>query len=330
MSIFLDRQPSQNKLYPDNSLIHTYNKKIFADYNTAVEQLMYKVLCPGEIGFAYYYDENSEYGINAIFAVGPIIQGGGNILFKNALELNQIFNELNNTITNINVSINKIQTDLFNELYDVSVRLDKALCDTLNKVTGPLNIYQQQINDINQDLYEIKIDIKTKASQEQLDSLILQHDTDITNINNKIQTNFDTLLIHIDKQKEDILKYIQEAIRDSISHTDDKSDQLVNGAKTELQKAFKTIQDEYYGLYNEVKKHITDLTEKHNRDINLLHTTVNNLTYEVEFLKDNLFKLQDSISNNYNELNNKIDKLSHRFIHHLSEHPDNFNKDLIE
>ena len=134
MSVFLDNQPLQRKLYPDNSIIHTYNTKVFTDYNTAVEQLMYKVLCPGEITFAYYNDENSTYGINAIFAVGPLVHGGGNIIFRNALELQRIFDELNSTIIDINVSINKIKNNLFSSLCDVSTKLDQTVADAVDSI----------------------------------------------------------------------------------------------------------------------------------------------------------------------------------------------------
>lgn len=80
---------------------------------------MYKVLLPGEVAFAYYYDNTCEHGINAIFAVGPIVHGSGNIFFHNAKQLDKIFLDLDNTIADVNTSMNRYKDDLVRLIEDV-------------------------------------------------------------------------------------------------------------------------------------------------------------------------------------------------------------------
>lgn len=328
MSVFLNHQPAQKQLYPDNTLVHPYNTKVFQDYNTAVEMLMYKVLCPGEVAFAYYNDELSDYGINAIFAVGPLVHGGGNIIFKNALELQRIFDYLNTTIADVNTSINRVRCDLFNSLNDVSTRLDQALADCIDTVMGPMNIYKQQIDDLYVELYDIKVVLDTKADKSELEQLAELHDNDVTEINHSINEKYIILDNKINQQREDIIEYIQEAIRAAISQSNQDSDEILGETKTELQKAFNVIRSEYYKLFNEVKTDISTLIEKHNVDINVLHTNINNLTYQVETLNTSCNNLTESLTTQNDILLDKINDLYHRFKHHIAEHPDSFNSDL--
>lgn len=81
--------------------------------------LMYKVLLPGEVAFAYYYDNTCEHGINAIFAVGPIVHGSGNVFFHNAKQLDKIFLDLDTTIADVNTSMNRYKDDLVKLIEDV-------------------------------------------------------------------------------------------------------------------------------------------------------------------------------------------------------------------
>lgn len=93
MSLFYNNEIKTNTTYPVDSLIHAFNKKIFENYDEAVEKLLKKVLLPGEVAFAYYKDPEAEHGINVIFAVGPVRNGTGNTIFKNTDEINKYVQE---------------------------------------------------------------------------------------------------------------------------------------------------------------------------------------------------------------------------------------------
>ena len=94
MSLFFRNEVKTNTTYPVDSLIHTFNKKVFKDYAEAEQKLKQKVLLPGEVAFAYYKDPEAEHGINVIFAVGPLKNGTGNTIFKNSDEINKYIHEI--------------------------------------------------------------------------------------------------------------------------------------------------------------------------------------------------------------------------------------------
>lgn len=54
------------------SNINAYNRYPFTCYEEAVQNIMQKNLKPGEQAVAYYFDENSIIGINAITAFGNL------------------------------------------------------------------------------------------------------------------------------------------------------------------------------------------------------------------------------------------------------------------
>ena len=120
MAIILDGCNRKHNINPlPDSLIHSYNKKCFENINEAAIQLLNKTLLPGEFAVAYYNDPNAVYGESAIFAIGPLSHGRGNILFKNSeqldsekLEVEQTLADQNNTITNFQENINIIISSL--------------------------------------------------------------------------------------------------------------------------------------------------------------------------------------------------------------------------
>ena len=102
MSLFLDKNYISTKYdtkYPMDCLVHTYNKKYFNNQEETLNTLMNKVLLPGEVAFGYYYDPDAKYGTNAIFAVGPLSHGSGNIIFKNSTDIDKLVKDLSTYIT---------------------------------------------------------------------------------------------------------------------------------------------------------------------------------------------------------------------------------------
>lgn len=330
MSVFLSSTPSNiQKTYPSEALVHPYNTKVFKDYDTAVEMLMYKVLVPGEIAFAYYNDEQCQYGINAIFAVGPIVHGCGNILFKNALELQRIFDSLDTTIADVNTSMNRYYDDLKDMITNISDNLDNRLQDCIDTVTGPMNEYQKQIDILNASTYNITVALGDKAENSDLLNLIDKHDNDIIDLHDLIDTKYQETLNKISSTKNEVIEYIQEAIRSSLSQSGDKLDEITNDNRNELQKAFKTIQNEYYNLFNDVSEGLSKLEKKHIDEVNLLHTNVNNLKNEISVLQSKYDILSVKYDSNITALENSLSDIRHRFLHHLSEYPDEFNKNFM-
>ena len=63
MALYLNNiQNNVNNHKPQDTIIHSYNKLYFSNYDSAYETLANKIMLPGEVTFAYYYDSNSPSG----------------------------------------------------------------------------------------------------------------------------------------------------------------------------------------------------------------------------------------------------------------------------
>lgn len=167
MSLFLntDLNTNTNNPLPGN-LIHTYSKKCYTNKEEAEKVIMNKVLLPGEVAFIYYYDKLSPYGQNALIAVGPLTNGAGNILFKNALELNEIIDLLKNSINSINASIGYLRDDLYMDLEKVLGEVLDGMQTLNDNLTNPLSDYLTRVENVeaNQNTYQTNLTISVNKS----------------------------------------------------------------------------------------------------------------------------------------------------------------------
>ena len=197
MAIFLESyiKHSDTK-FPPNSLIHTYNTHYFNDYDEAKEALMNKVLLPGEIAYFYYYDTTAPNGVNALAGLGPLKSGSGNIIFKNAQQIedeaniinasiNDIFNYMDNTST----YVLDICTNIHNNLYELNIfKEDTSLY---------INRLNFHINSTKYELLEKIIDLSiNKANKTELSDFITKNET------NSIISDLSTNLIQKINQLE--------------------------------------------------------------------------------------------------------------------------------
>ena len=110
MALYLNNaQYGSSNQSSQDTLIHSYNKSFFSDYNQAKSVLLQKVMKPGEVTFAYYYDPKTPYGQNTIFAVGPLSAAGCNTIFKNADDIDNVKDVLDETIADINASVSNME-----------------------------------------------------------------------------------------------------------------------------------------------------------------------------------------------------------------------------
>ena len=177
-----DNQSSQD------TLIHSYNKFFFSDYNHAKTVLLQKNMKPGEVTFAYYYDLKVPYGQNVIFAVGPLSETGCNTIFKNADDIDNIKDVLDETIADINASVSNMETKV-----DGIIKEKNSLLEKIEK----------NINDIDQLKGSVK-DINTSISNiiENIDNIKVQTDTSGGTIQNK----FDQISSQLLNISEHLLK----------------------------------------------------------------------------------------------------------------------------
>lgn len=183
MALYLNNaQYGSSNQSSQDTLIHSYNKSFFSDYNQAKSVLLQKVMKPGEVTFAYYYDPKTPYGQNTIFAVGPLSAAGCNTIFKNADEIDSVKDVLDETIADINASVSNMETKV----------------DGIIKENKPL--LEKNINDMDQLKGSVK-DINTSISNI-IDNIKVQTDTNkIT-----IQKKFDQISSQLLNISEHLLK----------------------------------------------------------------------------------------------------------------------------
>ncbi len=172
MALYLNNaQYGSSNQSSQDTLIHSYNKSFFSDYNQAKSVLLQKVMKPGEVTFAYYYDPKTPYGQNTIFAVGPLSAAGCNTIFKNADEIDSVKDVLDETIADINASVSNMETKV-----DGIIKEKNSLLEKIEK----------NINDIDQLKGRVK-DINTSISNiiENIDNIKVQTDTSGGTIQNK-------------------------------------------------------------------------------------------------------------------------------------------------
>ena len=189
MALYLNNaQYSSSNQSSQDTLIHSYNKSFFSDYNQAKSVLLQKVMKPGEVTFAYYYDPKTPYGQNTIFAVGPLSAAGCNTIFKNADEIDSVKDVLDETIADINASVSNMETKV-----DGIIKEKNSLLEKIEK----------NINDIDQLKGRVK-DINTSISNiiENIDNIKVQTDTSGGTIQNK----FDQISSQLLNISEHLLK----------------------------------------------------------------------------------------------------------------------------
>ena len=189
MALYLNNaQYGSSNQSSQDTLIHSYNKSFFSDYNQAKSVLLQKVMKPGEVTFAYYYDPKTPYGQNTIFAVGPLSDAGCNTIFKNADDIDNVKDVLDETIADINASVSNMETKV-----DGIIKEKNSLLEKIEK----------NINDIDQLKGRVK-DINTSISNiiENIDNIKVQTDTSGGTIQNK----FDQISSQLLNISEHLLK----------------------------------------------------------------------------------------------------------------------------
>lgn len=204
MALYLNNaQYSSSNQSSQDTLIHSYNKSFFSDYNQAKSVLLQKVMKPGEVTFAYYYDPKTPYGQNTIFAVGPLSAAGCNTIFKNADEIDSIKDVLDETIADINASVSNMETKvdgIIKEKNSLLEKIEKNIND-MDQLKGSVKDINTSISNIIENIDNIKVQTDTSGGtiQNKFDQIssqllnisehLLKIDSSINNIETKIAGN---------------------------------------------------------------------------------------------------------------------------------------------
>ena len=204
MALYLNNaQYGSSNQSSQDTLIHSYNKSFFSDYNQAKSVLLQKVMKPGEVTFAYYYDPKTPYGQNTIFAVGPLSAAGCNTIFKNADEIDSVKDVLDETIADINASVSNMETKvdgIIKEKNSLLEKIEKNIND-IDQLKGSVKDINTSISNIIENIDNIKVQTNTSGGtiQNKFDQIssqllnisehLLKIDSSINNIETKIAGN---------------------------------------------------------------------------------------------------------------------------------------------
>lgn len=204
MALYLNNaQYGSSNQSSQDTLIHSYNKSFFSDYNQAKSVLLQKVMKPGEVTFAYYYDPKTPYGQNTIFAVGPLSAAGCNTIFKNADEIDSVKDVLDETIADINASVSNMETKvdgIIKEKNSLLEKIEKNIND-MDQLKGSVKDINTSISNIIENIDNIKVQTDTSGGtiQNKFDQIssqllnisehLLKIDSSINNIETKIAGN---------------------------------------------------------------------------------------------------------------------------------------------
>lgn len=257
-----------------NSLVHSYNKRCFQSYEQAEQALINKVLLPGEFVFAYYYDRLSPYGVNALAAVGPLMHGSGNILFKNSITIDNIVEDLNSTIADVNASINYLREDLLDSIDNALLHLDASLNDVLEQFVSAGNTYNISISNLNTQLIEGDTSIMgvVNTSYNILSEKVNNNYNDLSQL---IQNVSDGLNTKIDTVNTSLINYITNLFNDGFGDSKEETDDKIQNTSNSLSLLINGFKDELIEKTNEIDK-------EYKLAIQNLRYDVSNLQIEVE------------------------------------------------
>ena len=267
-----------------DSLVHSYIKKCFMNYDIAEQTLLNKVLLPGEVAFAYYYDELSPSGQSTIAAVGPLTHGSCNIIFKNSVTIDAIRDRLMSTITDVNSSINYLREELLEGINKALNHLDSSLNDAMEEFAGASNTYQIQINNISTNIVKGDTSIMNVVNSS-YNKLSAQVSDNYNTLNKLIRDISNGLYDKIEEGDTSIIKYINEKLTEGFDSNSANTSDLIDKNNNSLNDSIIRFKD---AINNKIDNVSSLLTAK----IGNLRVDVSNLQIEVSTNRNLYYNLE--------------------------------------
>lgn len=313
MALYLNNaQYGSSNQSSQDTLIHSYNKSFFSDYNHAKTVLLQKVMKPGEVTFAYYYDSKVPYGQNVIFAVGPLSEAGCNTIFKNADDIDSVKDVLDETIADINASVSNMETKVDGIIEECKT----PLLTKIEKNSNDIVSIKRDISTIKSDIVNTNDTLTSKINQVN-NQLTAQMSQDKTILINKINDTSNDIVKYIDNTSNAIINYINRSVSFAVGNVTTDYTQKNDDTSMTLGNAISTLK-------LNLEQSISDLSGKHDRDITGLQRIIDeakdkvteNATTLSQYIQQNnssLIKLNTSINNVNNALDECITTLKQNF-----------------
>lgn len=314
---------------PPYGLINHYNKVCFKNYDEAVYKLKVKSLLPGEIAFAYYFDKNAEYGINAIAAVGSIKMGATNIIYDNADDIQSLIESLSTKVDSNNEKFETIvdQFDYINNaIKDISSRLHKAEDkNDSSSIDSSISDVNNKIDNIIQDNASLNERIDTLDSQmDQVTDYIAQHELDYQALDASVkQLRIDVDSLGLNSKLDELDKKIDQTKEDIILETKANDASLEAKLTKEFDDKLKEYSDSLDNLKVEITQQINDAVEPLKTDIYDLKQKTTELETNIgkakeDAIKDSKEYTDNQIADKMQGINSSLTDMSNT-IHDLSD-----------
>ena len=196
-------------------VIHIHNKTPFANYETALDELKKKILHPGEIAVAYYYNPTADDGISTLIATGPIQQGGYNEIFKNAADIDQLVEELNLKIDTQDQHVSDMTEEVKNEIIQRAADMN---AETKEEIVNIINSSLAEITEnLNTYVSEFTSNVNTSISE-----FTESVNASFQNINNSIDASY----IYLNNMINEVNGILEDNIESLSSSTSEKFDSV--------------------------------------------------------------------------------------------------------
>lgn len=313
MALYLNNaQYGSSNQSSQDTLIHSYNKSFFSDYNHAKTVLLQKVMKPGEVTFAYYYDSKVPYGQNVIFAVGPLSDAGCNTIFKNADEIDSVKDVLDETIADINASVSNMESKVDGIIEECRTPLLEKIKKNINDIAD----IKTDVSTFKSNVSEIKDNLERNINQVN-DQLTAQMSQDKTNLISKINDTSNDIVKYIDNTSNAIISYINRSVSIAVGNATTDYTQKIDNTSMTLGNAISTLK-------LNIENSISGLSDKHDRDIARLQRLIDeskdkvsqNTTTLSTYIQQNdsfVRKLNTSINYVNNTLDDRITTLRQDF-----------------
>ena len=302
--------------------LNGFNKICFTDQKEAENMLLNKALLPGQLTFAYYYDNDSANGVNVMAAVGTLKGEKDNHIFVSYETINQLIDSIDDSLDDYDTSLIYIRKEVMNKL---SVLEDEQTKLT-NKVDNLLPDMQPKFDEIYTKLESLEsagkeyTDTKVNELTEYINSSVMEKINnyegtmsdmilDASSKLDNMQKEFEVKAGELLNKHENVYNTLDVSLRNYVDNEMLGMQQFVHSETTQ---AVIDMNAKYAVLKKAVASinaSVNDVDIKHNKkEIELNRTIVETATQLTEDLQIANVSLINYINQQSELFNKRIDK----------------------
>ena len=255
--------------------LNGYNKICFTNSKDAESMLINKPLMPGQLTFAYYYDNDTANGVNVMAAVGTLKGVGENHIFVSYDTINQLLDSVDDSLDDFDTSLIYIRKELMNKLAvleNKQTELDSAFAGNAQGFTD-INARIEELINKHDSLKEqlIQTDNKINEVEEKLETKIQDYTGTINDLVDNASINLNRLQKEFEEKAEEILANskgvydtLDVSLRNYVNNEMLAIQSFVHNETSEVVASMNTKYAAIKEQLSETNANITDIDKKHN------------------------------------------------------------------